>query len=174
MLRRGLSHHDAQDATQSFFLKLSRCGLADQWEREAESEFHLQNLLFRSAANHCTDEYRRSHRARRGGSSLHVSLEGDDFGCDVVSAAPTPSEAVELRELNQKVTVAIREMKQRHSARGRGTQFAAALPYLLNEEKHGTQQAAARSVNLPAPAFRALLCRLRRELAGELRQDCAA
>ena len=174
MLRRGLSHHDAQDTTQSFFLKLARSGLADRWEREAESDLHLQNLLFRSAANHCTDEYRRTRRVRRGGFSLHLSMDAEDFVQDVASVAPTPSEAAELHELKQQMAAAIREMKQRHTARGRGPQFAAAMPYLLNEESHGTQREAAKAVDLPEPAFRALLFRLRKELAGELRPECAA
>jgi RNA polymerase sigma factor (sigma-70 family) len=174
LLRRGLGHHDAEDTTQSYYLKLIRCGLGERWEREAENEVHLKNLLFRGAANHCTDEYRRTQRMRRGGGEWHLSVEADDAAHQVPCRQPTPREAVEFCELKQQVNTAIGEMNQRHTARGRGTQFAAAAPHLLDEESGPSQQEAARSLNLRNGGFRALLFRLRRELAGELQRECAA
>ena len=174
LLRRGLGHHDAQDITQSFFLKLARCGLGERWEREAESEIHLQNLLLRGVTNHCTDEHRRTQRVRRGGSLRHFSLEGDEAAHEVACGRPTPCEAAELCELKREMSLAIREIGNRHAARGRGTQFAVAMNCLLDEGTHGSQREAARALDLRENAFRALLFRIRRELAGELRPDCAA
>ncbi|HWB02557.1 MAG TPA: hypothetical protein VG796_05990 [Verrucomicrobiales bacterium] len=174
MIRRGLAHHDAEDTTQSFFLKLIGCGLSDRWEREAESDLHLQNLLLRGAANHCTDEYRRHRRVRRGGTMWHVSVEADDSVKQTACARPNPSEAAELCELQQQMNTAIGEVEQRHAARGRQAQFAVALPHVLEEEGSLSQREAARTLRLQESGFRALLFRLRRELAGELQRACAA
>lgn len=174
MLRRGLGHHDAEDTTQSFFLKLIGCGLGDRWEREAESDLHLQNLLLRGAANHCTDEYRRHQRVRRGGGAWHLSVEAEDAMQHAACARPNPSEAAELCELQQQMTTAIGEVEQRHAARGRGAQFAVALPHVLEEGGRASQREAARTLQLQESGFRALLFRLRRELAGELQRACAA
>jgi DNA-directed RNA polymerase specialized sigma24 family protein len=174
MLRRGLSHHDAQDSTQSFFLKLAHSGCGERWEQEAESELHFRNLLLRSAANHCNDEYRRRRQVRRGGAVPHSSLDADDTAHDVACAQPTPCEAANLGDLKQGVNLAIEAVKQRHAARGREAEFALAMNCLLNDAGHGSQKEAARAAHLKENAFRALLFRIRRELAGALRPECAA
>jgi DNA-directed RNA polymerase specialized sigma24 family protein len=174
MIRRGLGHHDAEDTTQSFFLKLIACELGNRWEREAESDLHLQNLLLRGAAHHCTDEFRRGQRVRRGGGVWHVSVEADDTVQQIACARPNPSEAAELSELQGQMNAAIGEVEQRHAARGRGAQFATALPHVLEEKGSLSQREAARKLCLRESGFRALLFRLRRELAGELHRSRAA
>lgn len=174
MLRRGLSHHDAQDSTQSFFLKLAHSRVAERWEHEAESELHFRNLLLRSAANHCNDEYRRQRQVRRGGALPHSSLEADETAQELACADPTPSEVANLGDLKQGVHQAIEAVKQRHAARGREAEFSLAITCLLEQSGHGSQREAARAARLNDNAFRALLFRIRRELAGALSRECAA
>jgi DNA-directed RNA polymerase specialized sigma24 family protein len=173
MLRRGLGHHDAQDITQGLFLKLTRSGMCERWEQEAENELHLRNLLSRAALNHCRDEHRRRCQLRRGGTVRHCSLDADDVYEQVVCSRPTPCEAANLCEIKRQVVLAIEAIGHRHSGRGRAAHFEAAISCLLDEGS-ASKKDAAQAIKLDGNAFRALLYRIRRELAGALRSASAA
>ncbi len=101
LCRRALSsRQDAEDATAEVFLK-ARIRLS-----QFESDRRLSPWLYRIAANHCCDELRKRQR------HAEQPLPDQDL-LDLADPAPTPQDAVVVKESKRNVRRALGELPDR-------------------------------------------------------------
>ena len=95
--RRGYSPEDAQDLTQEFFahfLEKGSFSLADP------GRGRFRTFLLKSLQHFLTDEWRRAHRAKRGGGAFDLPLDTVDaeaWYAEQLTDSTTPEQAYEER-----------------------------------------------------------------------------
>lgn len=135
------SHHDAEELTQTVFLKAWR-GLP-----AFRGEAAFSTWLYRLTRNACTDFLR-----RRGRSREDRSLDDPDLP-PAADSAPSPEEALLLRERQQALTQAMDRLPEQ-----------ARTILLLREVQGLDYQAIAQALDLPVGTVRSRLARARRAL----------
>lgn len=135
------SHHDAEEITQTVFLKAWR-GLP-----AFRGEAAFSTWLYRLTRNACTDFLRRQGKCRED-----RSLDDPDLP-PAADAAPSPEEAVLQRERQQALTEAMEKLPEQ-----------ARTILLLREVQGLDYQAIAQALDLPVGTVRSRLARARRAL----------
>ena len=111
---RGLSHHDAQDASQEAMLRLWRNARA----RSAEWD-HFKRLAILSAKHAHLNMVRTAGADKRGGNSPHSHLGGDAFANLLSAEAAPDSEVVHAEQLELAMS-AIRKVQEDYIDHGQG------------------------------------------------------
>lgn len=142
------SHHDAEELTQTVFLKAWK-GL--KTFRGASS---LSTWLYRLTRNACTDHYRQNQKRIRD-----HSLEDPDLA-PLADQAPLPQEIVEQRERQQALMDAMEKLSEESRT-----------VLLLREVEGFTYQEIAQNLGLSEGTVKSQLFRARRALRNNLLQS---
>ena len=168
MRRRGLSQHDAEDVTQGFFADLLS---ADTFDRAEPDRGRLRTFLLAGLQRFLVEQYRREHRAKRGGGVPVLSLELT--GAEERYAA----EPIDLRDPEKLYLAAwARSLVEHARARLRETYGARAAlyqalePFLDRKDAGASYREVAAKLGIPEVTARVHVSRLRKRF-GEFLKD---
>jgi RNA polymerase sigma-70 factor (ECF subfamily) len=165
--RRGYSPEDAQDLTQEFFSRLlASNGLASV----DRSKGKFRSFLLASVSHLLANEWNRSQRQKRGGGSLHFSLDvaaaEGRFQLDP-SDALTPETIYERRWAETVVDSVTRRLEAEFAEAGMGKRFDVLKVFLVADEEPASYAEAARRLEISDGAVRTAIYRMRQRY-GEL------
>ncbi len=171
--RRGYSPEDAQDLTQQFFarfLEKSSFALADP----ARGRFRA--FLLKSLQRFLTDDWKRTHRAKRGGRTSQVPLDGllaeKRYAAELTDAM-TPERAYEERWAMTLLEQVLDHMRQHYARAGKERLFEALQGFLWGADPSLSYSALAKDLGLTQEALRAAVHRLREDYRERLRTEVA-
>jgi RNA polymerase sigma factor (sigma-70 family) len=172
---KGLSEHDAQDLTQSFFLHLL--------EKRSLKEVHpekgrFRSFLLASFQNHISVYRQRAGAAKRGGGCEMISLDAQPpHERDLLEATndltgETVFDAHWAKFLLERVTIRLAE---EYRAAGKASVFERLRIYLsvVGGEDAESYEEAAQELGLSVGGVKTQVCRLRKRFAMFLRYEVA-
>lgn len=170
---RGYGPHDAQDLTQQFFARFLEKGslnLADP----ARGRF--RSFLLRSLQNSLADDWKRTHRAKRGGGAVVLSLDG--VAAEARYAAEfttpmTPERAYEQRWALTLLERVLGRMREDYARVGKARLFEALQDFLWGPEGSASRATLAQDLALTEGALRVAIHRLREHYRERLRAEVA-
>jgi RNA polymerase sigma factor (sigma-70 family) len=169
--RRGLTAHDAQDATQSFFLHIMEGGML---KRASAERGKFRTFLLAAMQNFLANERRAQQRLKRGGGVVMIELDAADaegrFAME--PADPMTAEA----QFDQSWAFALIErvfgrLSEECEGAGRAQMFGKLSPFLAAESARPGYEAVAQELGTSAGAVRVTLHRLRQRYGELLREE---
>lgn len=170
--RRGKSSQDAEDLTQSFFLKLlERGGIA----RARADRGKFRTFLLTSLQNFLADEYDRANALKRGGANAAVSLDAGDVEQRLARELAHDESPERLFDRNWAETLIERALTrlEQHMTGSVGPERFAALRPFLSGGQAGAYPEVARSLGISEPAVRVGVHRMRKQFGELLRDEIA-
>ncbi len=158
---KGRSPEDAADAVQGFLEKLCARGLLAQAD---ESRGRLRSWLLTAFGNHLASDYTRAHRLKRGGGSVHVSIDWPTAENAYLADSTLCSNAEGLYSRTWAMTLmeeALDRLATHYSETGRAAVFEALLPALESPLAETTYAEIAPGLGLSPAALRQAAVRLR-------------
>jgi RNA polymerase sigma-70 factor (ECF subfamily) len=165
----GNAAHDAEDLTQGFFVMLLDHNLLASVD---EAKGRLRSFLLVALKRFAANEYKRGRTQKRGGGSVHVSVDAVDAEeccTGEMAAGLAPDLLFERRwalTLLERVIAAVQTKWQQI---GRGAEFYVLKASLLGEGPAGGYAAAARQLGSTEGAVKVAVHRLRKAFRAELR-----
>lgn len=170
---RGFEREDAQDITQSFFLKAVTGGLIQHAEQERGK---LRSFLLASLNRHLADYLRHERAEKRGGRAIVLPLECHTAEDRFVNEPVDDRDPEKLffiawaRDLMERVRQKLREHYERTR---RGELFAALDPYLGMNDSGTPYAELSQQLGMTDGNLRVQVYRMRRKLAELLRAEVA-
>jgi RNA polymerase sigma-70 factor (ECF subfamily) len=131
--RRGLSHHDAEDALQEFFLKLLR---RDTLSMADEEKGRLRSFLLVALRRFLATWHRDQLRQGSGWSALEAQLDlaaaGQRFERDAAAHHESPDRLYDRQWAQELMNRVLEKLRLDYAAKGRGGLFEALYPGLLD------------------------------------------
>lgn len=172
--RRGLDHHRAQDAIQSFFLSLIE---SKSLSRADPLKGKFRSYLLASLQNHILTDINRNNAQKRGGGSQLISIDEEDVESKFVAAhlsSQAPAEDVFEREWAiAAVESAMTQLEADFVRRGKRKIFLALKPFLIGEQPAGAYEETGKSLRQSTGAVRTGVHRLRQDFRTHLRREIA-
>jgi RNA polymerase sigma-70 factor (ECF subfamily) len=131
--RRGLSHHDAEDALQDFFLTLLRrdtLGLAD--EEKGRLRSFLLVVLRRFLVTWRRDLHRQTGGEASQETSAAFAAAGERFEADEAAHEESPDRLYDRQWAQELMNRVLDQLRRDYTAKGRGELFEALRPGLLD------------------------------------------
>lgn len=130
--RRGLSHHDAEDALQDFLVKLLNVqGLQSADAKLGRLRGFLSTALQHFLSNWRRGEFRRARLAQEM-PQHDESSDSDRYGKEQFSTEDTAEQIFERKWGHALMARVMEQFKKKCEARGKGTLFAALRPVLIS------------------------------------------
>ncbi len=170
---RGYSPEDAQDLTQQFFarfLEKSSFALADP----ARGRF--RTFLLKSIQHFLADDWKRTHRVKRGGGTFQIPLDAVAAEARYVAELAdtmTPERAYEERWAMTLVEQVLDQMRRDYTRTGKERLFEALQDFLWGTDCSVSHAALAKNLGLTETALRAAVHRLRETYRERLRDEVA-
>jgi RNA polymerase sigma-70 factor (ECF subfamily) len=172
--RRGLDHHRAQDAIQSFFLSLIE---SKSLSRADPLKGKFRSYLLASLQNHMLSEITRNNAQKRGGGAQLISIDEEDVESKFAAAQISnhaPAETIFEREWAvAAVEAAMAHLENDFVRRGKRAVFLALKPYLIGEQPAGACEQTAAAIGQSTGAVRTGIHRLRHDFRTHLRREVA-
>jgi RNA polymerase sigma-70 factor (ECF subfamily) len=172
--RRGHTLEDAQDLTQEFFsdfLQKGAFSLADP----ARGRF--RTFLLTSLQHFLTDDWRRAHRAKRGGGAFDLPLDTvhaeEAWYAEQLTDSTTPEQAYEERWAITLLEHVVRKMQQDYAQAGKQVLFDALQEFLWDPEASASYATLASELGMTEGALRVAVHRLREDYRQRLRAEVA-
>ncbi len=168
--RLGLSHDDAEDAIQSFFLVLVEKDLVAGAEA---SKGRFRNFLSTCFHHHVIQTWKKKHTQKRGGNHEHVEFDdADHLGAAVAAASDgkTPAESYDHACAVALFESALAEMAGEWAKRGKPGPFAILKPILTLEEGKIPIAELARRLNVSEGTAKAQAFHFRKQFGEILRR----
>lgn len=170
--RRGYPHHDAEDITQGFFIKILNDA---SFEASDANRGLLRTFLLHALQRHIADRTRHDLAQKRGGGRTVVAFESMQAE-ERYSSEPLDQRDPEhlfarawAGELLENVR---RQLEAEFSSGGRSDTFQVLLPFLLGEDPPSYRDVAAR-LKASETAVRVLVFRMRTRFRDRLRETVA-
>lgn len=160
--RTGYSHQDAEDYTQGFLLTVIENDTLLRADRE---KGRLRSFLLGSLKRFVSRSQRDAHRLKRGGGIRFVSI--DAFDADQHYQATlvddlSPEQLFDRMWVSTLVQAVLHDLAQEMTAAGRGDQYRALQPVLLEgTSEEGTNARLAKELNMSLGAVKVAVHRLR-------------
>jgi len=171
--RRGYSPEDAQDLTQEFFARFLEKGsfsLADP----ARGRF--RTFLLKSLQHFLADDWKRAHRAKRGGGTFQLPLDGvaaeTRYAAELTDTM-TPERAYEERWAMTLLEQVLDGLREDYARVGKARLFAALQDFLGGPDPSASYAPLAQDLDMTPGALRAALHRLREQYRARLRAEVA-
>jgi DNA-directed RNA polymerase specialized sigma24 family protein len=150
--RQGYEPGEAEDLTQSFFVRLVEKAYLAQADR-ARGRF--RTFLLTSVKHFLSNERDRTLAQKRGGGIEHVAID-ETFD---VEERLTPEQVFEKRSALSLIDAAMRRLRDEYASRGQSAQFEALAPLLTGEvAREGAVDGATRvAIHRLRVRFRAVL-----------------
>lgn len=171
--RTGLTPHDAQDATQSFFehlLEKSMLAKADP------QRGRFRSFLLTSFKNQLGLAHRKATAQRRGGGAQIISLDetaAEDCYVREPADAQDPGQLFERRWVLTLIELVLQRLESEYVASGKAAQFAAMKPYLTGDQGRATFAQLATQLGSTEGAARVAVHRLRQRYHELFRTEVA-
>jgi RNA polymerase sigma factor (sigma-70 family) len=172
--RHGESPEDAQDLTQSFFVKLiSRDWLAGMERRDVR----FSTYLLMRVKTHLMNVHRDATAQKRGGGQKSISFDlaqaEDWFGAEPATNE-TPERIFERRCAFAILEAAITFLRDECGAAGKAALFDQLSPFLSREPQAGEYAAIATNLGLRENSIAVAVHRLRQQYRDAVRREVAA
>ena len=169
--RRGHLHENAQDLTQSFFLRLLEKGCLKAADPERGK---FRSFLLSSFKNFLVNQWELSTAQKRGGGSLTFSLEGaeDRFGTDPREVTE-PERSFDREWALALVRQALDDLQREMISTGAEARFSVLSTYLTGEVPCKSYREAGEELGLSEAAVKVAVHRMRRRLGILLRNEIA-
>jgi RNA polymerase sigma factor (sigma-70 family) len=171
--RRGYGVEDAQDLTQQFFagfLAKESFSLADP----ARGRF--RTFLLKSLQHFLADDWKRAHRAKRGGGAFQLPLDGaaveTRYAAELADPM-TPERAYEQRWAMTLLEQVMTRMREDYVRAGKGRLFAALQDLLWGPDVSVSYGTLATELAMTQGALRVAVHRLREHYRERLRAEVA-
>ncbi len=171
--RRGYSPEDAQDLTQQFFERFLERG---SFSAADPARGRFRTFLLKALQHFLADEWKRRHRAKRGGRTFQVPLDGvlaEKLYAAELTDMMTPERAYEQRWALTLLEQVLEHMHQDYSSAGKETLFQALQAFLWGADPSLSYSALATELGLTQEALRAAVHRLREDYRERLRAEVA-
>ena len=172
--RSGQSPANAQDLTQSFFLKL----LEQNGFAKADSgRGKLRTFLLSLVKHHLVDAHRHAAAHKRGGGAHLVFLDDHEAegGYQTLPSESSTPETCYERAWAQRLLEAVMERTRgRYDRIGKGTEFASLAPYLAGDDPAPPYRELAAELKQSEAGVRLLLHRMRRRFRALLEEEIAS
>jgi RNA polymerase sigma factor (sigma-70 family) len=171
--RRGYGPHDAQDLTQQFFARFLEKGslnLADP------TRGRFRSFLLRSLQNSLADDWKRAHRAKRGGGAVELPLDGavaEARYAAELTAPTTPELAYEQRWALTLLEQVLARMREDYARVGKARLFEALQDFLWGADGSASYATLARELAMTEGVLRVAVHRLRGHYRERLRAEVA-
>ena len=171
--RRGYGPEDAQDLTQQFFARLIEKGAFGSAD---PTRGRFRTFLLKSLQHFLADDWRRAHRAKRGGGAFMVPLDGTVAEARYVAELTdnvTPERAYDERWAMTLLEHVLDRMREDYTRAGKRRQFEALQDFLWDPNPPESRPVLASELNLTEDAFYAAVHRLRAHYRERLRAEVA-
>lgn len=171
--RRGYGPEEAQDLTQQFFalfLENDRFGLADP------NRGRFRTFLLKSVQHFLTDEWRRVHRAKRGGGAVNIPCDprtAEDASAPELTEAMTPERAYERRWAMTLLEQVLSSLRADYAQAGKARLFEALEDFLWGPDASISYRQVAKELAMTEGALRVAVHRLREHYRERLRAEVA-
>jgi DNA-directed RNA polymerase specialized sigma24 family protein len=166
--RWGLGAEDAEDATQQFFATVLERNLFAAADRSLGK---LRTFLLAAFQRDLLDEKKAANRLKRGGSADQISLDRLSAEERLAAEPTAPPEQFFEREWAASVLeAAMSRLERNYTESGRGSHFAALLPFLTAE---GDYDALCDALQILPAAARQAVHRFRDRYGQALRDEIA-
>ncbi len=171
--RRGYTPEDAQDLTQQFFalfLRKRSFSLADP----ARGRFRV--FLLKSLQHFLADDWKRTHRLKRGGGTPEVSLDSyqaEDRVAIELTETKTPEEAYEQRWAAALLDQVLSRMREDYVQAGKTRLFEAVQDFLWGTDGSPSYTQIAEKLAMTEGSVRVAVHRLREHYRERLRAEVA-
>jgi RNA polymerase sigma-70 factor (ECF subfamily) len=170
--RRGYPPHEAQDLTQSFFLRL----LDKQYLKAVDrTKGKFRTFLLASLEHFLANEWRRSQAQKRGGKMTFISLDDDSAErqyLQVPGAGLSPEQLFEQQWATALLEQVLARLRAEFVAEGKRELFEQLKAYLTGEKEGAYAKMAARLKTTEA-GLKMAVSRLRHRYAALLREEIA-
>lgn len=171
--RRGYSPEDAQDLTQQFFARLIERGILS-FADPARGRFRA--FLLKSLQHFLTDDWKRTHRAKRGGGTFEVPLDvavaEARFAASLADTI-TPERAYEEHWAMTLLEQVLERMHLDYTRAGKQRLFEALQDFLWGPDPAVSYAVLAQELGLTEVALRGAVHRLREHYRERLRAEVA-
>lgn len=172
--RRGLSHHDAEDALHEFFVKLLRLdtlGVADS--EKGRLRTFLLVALRRFLSNWKRDQQRQNHLEISAEALTNIAKSEDRFEIDEAAHHESPDVLYDRQWAQALIGLVLERLSTQYAAKGRADLFQVLRPVLLTGgslEGYDSESLAAKLSMRPG-ALRTALHRLLEDFRESLRHE---
>jgi len=175
--QRGWSREDAEDLTQTFFLRL----VNDQTFQTADpKKGKLRTYLLGSLKRHLVDHHRYRQRLKRGGDVEHVPLAFNEADMNdaeyryatVEDGKATPEEQFDRTWALDLLQRAHARLEKDYKGAGKEKEYRALKPALIAGESVDAEEAS-RKLGIKPASVRVLIHRLRQNFRAALRDETA-
>ena len=170
---RGFDRADAQDITQSFFMKAVTDGLFQSAEEERG---RLRSFLLGALTRHLSVHFRRERAVKRGGRAIVIPIECED------SEQRYATELVDLRDpesiylaswARQLFNRALAKLKAHYEKTDRGELFAVLEPVVMTGDEKTPYRELAEKLHTQEGALRIQVYRTRQRFGKFIREEVA-
>lgn len=171
--QRGYAPEDAQDLTQQFFAHFLEKGSFDQAD-PARGRF--RSFLLKSLQHFLTDDWKRAHRAKRGGGAFRIPLGSAAAEARLAAELTekmTPERAYEERWAMTMLERVLDQMREDHIRTGKQRLFDTLQDLLWDSRPPVACASLAKDLGLTEAALYAAVHRLREDYRERLRAEVA-
>lgn len=171
--RRGLDGHDAEDATQGFFLHLLEAGTLT---RAKEERGRFRSFLLGAMQNFLANEHRRKSTGKRGGGVATLSFDAmaaEERYRHEPGDPITPEAQFERSWALALIDKVFRRLAEDYEEAGKRDLYEALRPYLAGEASRPGYDAIARDLGMSAAAVGTAIFRMRRRYGERMREEIA-
>jgi RNA polymerase sigma factor (sigma-70 family) len=169
--RRGYAKADAEDLTQAFFARLLE---KNDFANVSSERGRFRAFLLASLKHFLANEWDRSQRQKRGGGSVHLSLDWQTADTKFQVAAtspPSPEQAFDREWAMTLLAKVIGKLQAENETNGRGKQFAQLKMFLTTGQGESSYHDAANNLEMDQSAVRVAVHRLRQRYRQLLRDE---
>jgi len=171
--RQGHPPDEAADLTQEFFCRLlASNGLASVDRRKGK----FRSFLLASMKHLLANEWNRSQRQKRGGGSIHFSLDAasaeDRYQLDPADEA-SPERIFERRWAETLIDTVTRRLQAEFAEEGMAKRFEELKVFLLADEEPASYGEVARRLEMTEGAVRSAIYRIRQRYGQLFRDEIA-
>jgi RNA polymerase sigma-70 factor (ECF subfamily) len=171
--RRGYTHEDAQDLTQQFFAHFLQ---KDYFRLADPARGRFRSFLLRSLDHFLVNEWKRSHRQKRGGEVPPFSLDAaqaEQVFAREMTEKMTPEQAFEKRWALTLLERVLAALRQEYADAGQTAVFAELADHLWGGDGQSSFAHIGERLGLSEAAARGAMYRLRQRYRDRLRSEVA-
>ena len=174
-LRSGFAFDEAEDFVQSFFTRL----LSKQCLETADPDRgRFRTFLLTSFKNHIANETARSCAQKRGGGTLHVSLDDQTMGASVAGPKSakkvTPAQAYEMKMASLLIQATVDKLRKLNRNPEKQQLYSLLENHLTDDSAAKSYREIARELDMTEGSVRLAAFRLRLQFRHHLRQEILA
>jgi len=169
--RRGYSKEDAEDLTQAFFARLLE---KNDFANVNSERGRFRAFLLASLKHFLANEWDKSQRRKRGGGSVHLSLDWQTADTKFQVAAtnqPGPEQAFDREWAVTLLAKVIGRLQAENETNGHGKLFGQLKMFLTTAKGESSYHHAAKNLDMDQTAVRVAVHRLRKRYRQLLRDE---